>query len=178
MRSDFKLVLSRKWQSQVTNAVTSVHDKVINDRWLVSYLELPKVKFELLAFRMKQWKYLDEDVKISLFVIAKISGIFLQHAGHSSCMQWYGWLVQSIKHEPLLRWMEAWMNFVKAMDRNVQHFCNCDKNSPCLVMPSYERVFSLVQTFAHFFVMRHLNASLRVISREHGMPSDMWLQAF
>jgi len=31
----------------------------------------------------------------------------------------------------------------------VQHFCTCDKNSLCLVMPRYERVFSLVQTFAH-----------------------------
>jgi hypothetical protein len=26
-----------------------------------------------------------------------------------------------------------------------------------LVMPRYERLFSLVQTFAHFFVMRYLN---------------------
>jgi DNA gyrase/topoisomerase IV subunit B len=30
-------------------------------------LELPKVKAELLASRMKQWKYLDEGVKISLY---------------------------------------------------------------------------------------------------------------
>ena len=53
----------------------------------------------------------------------------------------------------------------------VQHFCICDKNSSFLVMPRYERVFSPVQTFAQFFVMRSLNASLRVMSREHGMPS-------
>jgi len=47
----------------------------------------------------------------------------------------------------------------------VQHLCTCDKKSPCLVMPRYERVFSLVQTFAYFFVMRYLNASLWVMSR-------------
>ena len=38
----------------------------------------------------------------------------------------------------------------------VQHFCTCNKNSPCLVMPRHERVFSPVQTFTHFFVMRYL----------------------
>lgn len=37
----------------------------LND--LVRDLELPKVKAELLASRMKQWKYLDEGVKISLY---------------------------------------------------------------------------------------------------------------
>jgi hypothetical protein len=37
-------------------------------------------------------------------------------------------------------------------------------------MPRYERVFSPVQTFAHFFVMSYL-------SREHGMPSERWLHA-
>ena len=41
----------------------------LND--LVRDLELPKVKAELLASRMKQWKYLDEGVKISVIVIAK-----------------------------------------------------------------------------------------------------------
>jgi len=40
-------------------------------------------------------------------------------------------------------------------------------------MPRYERVFSPVQTFAHFFVMSYLNTSLRVISREHDMPSEV-----
>ena len=59
----------------------------------------------------------------------------------------------------------------------VQHFCTCDKNSLCLVMPRYERVFSLVQTFPHFFVTRCLNASLRAISRDHGIPSEKLLQA-
>jgi hypothetical protein len=34
---------------------------------LVRDLELPKVKAELLASRMKQWKYLDEGVKKSLY---------------------------------------------------------------------------------------------------------------
>jgi len=65
-------------------------------------------------------------------------------------------------------------NSVKAV--MIQQFCTCDKNSPCLVMPRHERVFTPVQTFAHFFVMRYLNA-LRVRSREHGMPSERWLQA-
>jgi len=41
----------------------------LND--LVRDLELPKVKAELLASRMKQWKYLDEGVKITLYIIAK-----------------------------------------------------------------------------------------------------------
>ena len=59
----------------------------------------------------------------------------------------------------------------------LQHFCTCDKNSPCLVVPRYERVFLPIQTFAHFFVMRYLNASWRVKSREHDMPSERWLQA-
>ena len=34
---------------------------------LVRDLDLPKVKAELLASRMKQWKYLDEGVKITLY---------------------------------------------------------------------------------------------------------------
>jgi len=34
---------------------------------LVLDLELPKVKAELLASRIKQWKYLDEGVKITLY---------------------------------------------------------------------------------------------------------------
>jgi len=37
----------------------------LND--LVSDLELPKLKAELLASRMKQRKYLDEGVKITLY---------------------------------------------------------------------------------------------------------------
>ena len=40
-------------------------------------------------------------------------------------------------------------------------------------MPRYERVFSPVQTFAHFFVMWYLNAPLGATSREHGMPSEV-----
>jgi hypothetical protein len=34
-------------------------------------LELPKVKAELLASRMKQWKYLDESVEITLYRYGK-----------------------------------------------------------------------------------------------------------
>ena len=41
----------------------------LND--LVRDLELPKVKAELLASGMKQWKYLDEGVKITRYNIAK-----------------------------------------------------------------------------------------------------------
>jgi hypothetical protein len=44
-------------------------------------------------------------------------------------------------------------------------------------MPRYERVLSPVQTFAPFFVMRNINASLRVMNKEHAMPPERWLQA-
>ena len=73
----------------------------LND--LVRDLELPKVKTELLASRMKQWKYLDEGMRITLSLSPKKSGRILYHGGHSSSMQRCGWLVQSIKHEPLPR---------------------------------------------------------------------------
>jgi hypothetical protein len=38
---------------------------------LVRDLELPKVKTELLTSRMKQWKYLDEGTKITLYTYRK-----------------------------------------------------------------------------------------------------------
>jgi hypothetical protein len=62
-------------------------------------LELPKVKAELLASRMKQWKYLDEGMKISFYRNRQK----ILEGGHSSGMQRCGWLVQSNKHEPPLR---------------------------------------------------------------------------
>jgi len=68
----------------------------LND--LVGDWELPKVKAELLASRMNQWKYLDEDVKITLYPYRKnknLEGFFT--------MQRCGWLVENIKHEPLQR---------------------------------------------------------------------------
>jgi len=54
---------------------------------------------------MKRWKYVDEGVKITLYRYRekKKSRRILRHAGHSSGMQRCGWLVQSIKHEPLFR---------------------------------------------------------------------------
>jgi len=72
---------------------------------LVHDLELPKVKAKLLASRMKQWKCLDDGVKITLYRYRKKknSGRILHHGGHSSGMQRCGWLVQSIKQEPLFR---------------------------------------------------------------------------
>jgi len=73
----------------------------LND--LVCNLELPKVKAELLATRMKQWKYMNEGVKISVSLSPKKSGRILHHGGHSSGMQRCGWPVQSIKYELLLR---------------------------------------------------------------------------
>jgi len=73
----------------------------LND--LVRDWQLPKVKAELLAFGMKQWKYLDVGVKITLYPYRKKTGRILRHGGHSSGMQRCGWLVQSIKHEPLPR---------------------------------------------------------------------------
>jgi len=55
---------------------------------LVRDLELPKVKVELLASRMKQWKYLDEGVKIALYRYHKKKiGRILRHGGWSSGMQ-------------------------------------------------------------------------------------------
>jgi len=69
------------------------------------------------------------------------------------------------------------LNFVKAMDRNGTEFLYLRHKFPCLQMPRYERVYSPVQTFVYFFVTRYMNASLRVMSREHGMPSERWLQA-
>ena len=67
-------------------------------------LELPKVKAELIAPRMKQWKYMYEGVKITLYHYRqKKSERILHHGGHSSGIQSCGWLVQSIKPESLLR---------------------------------------------------------------------------
>jgi len=74
----------------------------LND--LVRNLELPKVKAELLVSRMKQWIYLDEGMKITLYRYHhKNSGRILHHEEHYSGIQRCGWLVQSIKHESLLR---------------------------------------------------------------------------
>ena len=74
----------------------------LND--LLRDLEQPKVKSELLAPRMKQYTYLDESAKITLHRYRqKNSGRILHHGGHSSGMQRYGWFVQNIEHEPLLR---------------------------------------------------------------------------
>jgi len=72
---------------------------------LVGDLELPKLKSELLAHRMKQWKCLDESAKTTphRYHKKKKSGRILHHGGHSSGMQRCGWLVQNIEHEPLLR---------------------------------------------------------------------------
>jgi len=60
-------------------------------------MELPKVKAELIAPRMKQWKYMDEGVKITVSLLPKKSERILHHGGHSSGMQRCGWLVQSIE---------------------------------------------------------------------------------
>ena len=85
---------------------------------------------------------------------------------------------KNVKHHSLVESSRILLkNFVKAMDRNGTAFLYLRQKFPFLVMPRYERVFSPVQTFAQFFVMRYLNASLRVMSREHGMPSERWLQA-
>jgi len=64
-------------------------------------------------------------------------------------------------------------NFVKAMDRNDTSFLYLRQKFP---LPSDVKI-PPAQTFTHFFVMRYLKASLQVTSREHGMPSERWLQA-
>ena len=64
------------------------HNELIG---LARDLELPKVKSELLAPRMKQWKYLDENAKITVHRYRqKNSGKILHHGGHYSGMQRYG----------------------------------------------------------------------------------------
>jgi hypothetical protein len=74
----------------------------LND--LVSDLELPRVKAKLLASRMRQWKYLDEGVKITLYRYRprNLEEFFTMKGTLVAGMQRCGWLVQSIKHEPLL----------------------------------------------------------------------------
>jgi hypothetical protein len=135
--------------------------KELND--LVRDLEVPNSRAQLLASIMRQWKYL-----------ARKS----MEPGHKNVK--HHSLVESsrILLPPLQTKLALMKDFLKAMDSNGTAFLygTCDKNSPCLVMPRYERVFSLVQTFAHFFVMRYLNASLRMMSRDYGMPSERWLQ--
>jgi len=53
------------FQGPASESPHKLTQKELND--LVRDLELPKVKAELLASRMKQWKYLDEGVKITLY---------------------------------------------------------------------------------------------------------------
>jgi hypothetical protein len=65
---------------------------------LVGDWELPKLKAEIVAFRMNQWKYLNEDVKITLYPYRKNKNL-----EEFFTMQRCGWLVESIKHDPLLR---------------------------------------------------------------------------
>jgi len=91
------------FQGPASESPHKLTQKELND--LVRDLELPKVKAELLASRMKQWKYLDEGVKITLYRYRqkKNSGRILNHGVHCSGMQRCGWLVQSITLEPLLR---------------------------------------------------------------------------
>ena len=57
------------FQDPASESAHKLTQNELND--LVGDLELPKVKAELLASRMKQWRFLDEGVKISLIVIAK-----------------------------------------------------------------------------------------------------------
>jgi len=65
-------------------------------------------------------------------------------------------------------------NFVKAMDHNGTALMYLRQKFPVL---SDAKIREGVLT-GHFIVMMYLNATLRVISREHGMPSERWLQAF
>ena len=53
------------FQGPASDAPHKLTQNELND--LVRDLELPKVKAELLASRMKQWKYLDEGMKITLY---------------------------------------------------------------------------------------------------------------
>jgi hypothetical protein len=74
------------FQGPASESFHKLTQNELND--LVRELELPKVKVELLASRMKQWKYLDEGVKITLYPYRKkSSGRILHHRGHYSGMQ-------------------------------------------------------------------------------------------
>jgi len=73
------------FQGPASESPHKLTQKELND--LVRDLELPKVKAELLSSRMKQWKYLDEGVKITLSLSPKKSGRILNHGGHCSGMQ-------------------------------------------------------------------------------------------
>jgi len=52
-------------QSPASGSPHKLTQDELND--LVRDLELPKITAKLLIFRMKQWKYLDEGVKIILY---------------------------------------------------------------------------------------------------------------
>ena len=53
------------FQGPASESPHKITQKELNE--LVRDLERPKIKDELLASRMKQWKYLDEGVKITLY---------------------------------------------------------------------------------------------------------------
>jgi len=53
------------FQGPASESCHKLTQNELND--LVCDLELPKVKAELMASRMKLWKYLDEGVKITLY---------------------------------------------------------------------------------------------------------------
>ena len=73
------------FQGPASESLHKLIQNELND--LVRDLELPKVKTELIASRMKRWKYLDEGMKITLSLSPKNSGRILYHGGHSSGMQ-------------------------------------------------------------------------------------------
>jgi hypothetical protein len=58
-------ILQRSYISRFQRSPHKLTQNELND--LVRDLELPKVKVELLASTMKQWKYMDEGVKLNLY---------------------------------------------------------------------------------------------------------------
>jgi len=89
-----------------------------------------------------------------------------RYVGNSFLITWWQYLFDVTRWYRNLSYIPVVSNCVRLGGRSVPF---ADRH--------YERVFSPVQTFVHFFVMRYLNASLRVMSREHGMPSERPLQA-
>ena len=64
-----KTTSQRTYRSRLPRSSIWVTSQTYTKRteWSSTRLDLPKVKAELLASRMKQWKFLDEGVKISLY---------------------------------------------------------------------------------------------------------------
>jgi len=77
------------FQSPASESPHKLAQNELND--LVGDWELPKVKAELLASRLKQWKYLDEGVEITLYPYRKkknLEEFFKMEGNLVACKVW------------------------------------------------------------------------------------------